>query len=92
MLSDLIDAYESRLQSYYFLQNKLEQELLFTHDPAFVQFCECETKRLMDLIQLCEQVLSDLNSLTLDGRPIVESVIESVVKPKPDDIKKAEGE
>lgn len=84
MLTDLIAAYESRLQSYHFLQNKLEQELLFTRDPAFVQFCECETKRLLDLIQLCEQVLTDFNDLSQDLRTISAAV--------PEDMKNAEGE
>jgi hypothetical protein len=63
MLTELIAAYESRLQSYIFLLERLESEQKFTQDPHFLQFCACETKRLNDLVQLCEQVLSDLNKL-----------------------------
>jgi hypothetical protein len=69
MLTELIAAYESRLQSYTFLLERLENEQRFAQDPHFIQFCECEAKRLIDLIQLCEQVLSDLNKLQHVGAP-----------------------
>ncbi len=63
MLSELIAAYSSRLKSYEFLLARLEQEMAFAQNPDFLRFCECEIKRLQDLIQLCEQVLADLNAL-----------------------------
>ncbi|MCB1664311.1 MAG: hypothetical protein KDI28_00910 [Pseudomonadales bacterium] len=63
MLSDLIDAYNSRLKSYRFLLDKVEREMDQSRDPGFRQFCDCESKRLRDLIQLCEQMLGDLRLL-----------------------------
>lgn len=62
-LPDLIAAYTSRLESYEFLLRKIEQEELNAQNPAFVQFCECEGKRLLDLVQLSTQILRDLRSL-----------------------------
>ncbi len=66
MLIELIDAYKSRLKSYQFLQEKLERELQYTQDPRFLQFCECEMKRLDDLIQLSKQIIGDLRLLEED--------------------------
>jgi hypothetical protein len=63
MLKELIDAYNSRLKSYRFLLDKLEREMEYAQEPRFLQFCECETKRLDDLIQLSKQVIGDLESL-----------------------------
>jgi len=63
MLTELIDAYKSRLKSYQFLLDKLERELEYAQEPRFLQFCECETKRLDDLIQLNKQVIGDLQIL-----------------------------
>lgn len=63
MLNELIDAYNSRLKSYRFLLDKLEREMEYAQEPRFLQFCECETKRLEDLIQLSKQVLGDLEML-----------------------------
>ena len=60
MLNTLIDAYNSRLKSYRFLLDEVEREMEQSQDPGFRQFCDCESKRLRDLIQLCEQVLGDL--------------------------------
>ncbi|MDX1489795.1 MAG: hypothetical protein R3332_00785 [Pseudohongiellaceae bacterium] len=62
-LRDLIDAYEERLTSYQFLLKKVELELVNSRDEEFIDFCECEGKRLQDLIQLCQQVLNDLHDL-----------------------------
>jgi len=62
-LKELMDAYDERLSSYQFLLKKMEIEILSANDPQFIDFCECEGKRLQDLIQLCHQVLSDLNHL-----------------------------
>jgi hypothetical protein len=63
MLNTLIDAYESRLKSYHYLVDKIERELDEAKDPQFIQFCDCESKRLRDLIQLNKQILADLNIL-----------------------------
>ena len=63
MLKALIDAYKSRLKSYHFLLDKLEREMEYAQEPRFLQFCECETKRLEDLIQLSKQVIGDLEIL-----------------------------
>ena len=63
-VKDLIGAYEERLSSYQFLLKKVELELASSTDSSFIDFCECEGKRLQDLIQLCQQVLIDLNRLT----------------------------
>ncbi|MDP1932130.1 MAG: hypothetical protein Q8L60_11810 [Gammaproteobacteria bacterium] len=63
MLNELIAAYGSRLQSYEFLLARLEQEMAFAQNSDFLRFCECEAKRLQDLIQLCQQILTDLNAL-----------------------------
>lgn len=63
MLKELIDAYKSRLKSYQFLLDKLEREMEYAQEPRFLQFCECEAKRLDDLIQLCRQVIGDLEIL-----------------------------
>lgn len=63
MLKELIDAYNSRLKSYRFLLDKLEREMEYAQEPRFLQFCECETKRLDDLIQLSKQVIGDLEIL-----------------------------
>lgn len=65
MLNELIDAYNSRLKSYRFLLDKLEREMEYAQEPRFLQFCECETKRLDDLIQLSKQVIADLERLQL---------------------------
>ena len=62
-LPDLIAAYTSRLESYEFLLKKIEQEERLAQNPAFLQFCECEGKRLLDLVQLSTQILRDLRSL-----------------------------
>jgi hypothetical protein len=62
-LKELIDAYEERFSSYQFLLKKIEIEMLNANDPKFIDFCECEGKRLQDLMQLCHQVLNDLNHL-----------------------------
>lgn len=62
-LNALIDAYEERLSSYHFLLQKIEQELAQSQDFKFIEFCECEGKRLQDLVQLCQQVLLDLRAL-----------------------------
>ncbi len=63
MLSTLIDDYTSRLKSYQYLLDKVEREMDGTRDPAFAQFCDCESKRLRDLIQLTKKVVSDLQGL-----------------------------
>lgn len=63
MLNTLIEAYNSRLKSYRFLLDKVEREMEQSPDPGFRQFCDCESKRLRDLLQLCEQVLGDLRKL-----------------------------
>lgn len=62
-LKELMEAYDERLSSYQFLLKKIELQMLSANDPKFIDFCECEGKRLQDLIQLCHQVLSDLNHL-----------------------------
>jgi len=66
MLNALIDAYQSRLKSYHFLVDKVERELDEAKEPKFIQFCDCESKRLRDLIQLNKQILADLNALQED--------------------------
>lgn len=38
----------------------------YAQEPRFLQFCECETKRLDDLIQLSKQVIGDLEILQAD--------------------------
>lgn len=63
MLKELIEAYNSRLKSYRFLLDKLEREMEYSQEPRFLQFCECEAKRLDDLIQLSKQVIGDLEIL-----------------------------
>ncbi len=63
MLSTLIDDYKSRLKSYQYLLDKVEREMDGARDPAFAQFCDCESKRLRDLIQLTKKVVSDLQGL-----------------------------
>lgn len=70
MLKTLIEAYKSRLKSYQFLLDKLERELEYAQEPRFLQFCECETKRLDDLIQLSKQVIADLEALQADQEKI----------------------
>lgn len=69
-LAELVVAYRSRLESYEFLLKKIEQEQRFAQDPAFLQFCDCEGKRLLDLVQLNKQILSDLRNLQRDAAPI----------------------
>lgn len=68
-LSELIAAYRSRLESYEFLLKKIEQEQRYAQNATFLQFCECEGKRLMDLVQLNKQILSDLRNLQKDMAP-----------------------
>ncbi len=63
MLTALIEAYQSRLKSYHYLVDKVERELDEATDPNFVQFCDCESKRLRDLIQLNKQIVADLHIL-----------------------------
>ncbi len=63
MLTALIEAYQSRLKSYHYLVDKVERELDEATDPKFIQFCDCESKRLRDLIQLNKQIIADLNIL-----------------------------
>ncbi len=72
-LSELIDAYTSRLDSYEFLLHKIEQEQRQARNAAFVQFCECEEKRLLDLIQLNTQILRDLRALQRSAAPSVQT-------------------
>ncbi len=71
-LSELIAAYTSRLDSYEFLLHKIEQEQRHSRDVAFAQFCECEEKRLLDLIQLTSQILRDLRALQRHAAPAVQ--------------------
>ena len=66
MLKELIEAYKSRLKSYRFLLDKLEREMEYAQEPRFLQFCECETKRLDDLIALNKQIIGDLEILRAD--------------------------
>jgi len=68
-LSELVAAYTSRLDSYEFLLQKIEQEQRQARNAAFVQFCECEEKRLLDLIQLNTQILRDLRALQRSTAP-----------------------
>jgi hypothetical protein len=63
MLNLLIEAYQSRLTSYHFLVDKVERELDEAKDLKFIQFCDCESKRLRDLIQLNKQIIADLMTL-----------------------------
>lgn len=69
-LAEVIAAYKSRLESYEFLLKKIEQEQRYAQNTAFLQFCECEGKRLLDLVQLNKQILSDLRSLQTDAPPV----------------------
>lgn len=71
-LSELVTAYTSRLDSYEFLLRKIEQEQRQARDAAFAQFCECEEKRLLDLIQLSTQILRDLRQLQRDAAPTLQ--------------------
>jgi len=73
-LSELIAAYRSRLESYEFLLKKIEQQQRCTQTAAFLQFCECEEKRLLDLVQLTKQILADLRALHKDMTPVAQTV------------------
>ena len=73
-LAELVAAYRSRLESYEFLLKKIEQEQRFAQDPAFLQFCDCEGKRLLDLVQLNKQILSDLRNLQRDTAQFQQSL------------------
>jgi len=73
-LSELIAAYRSRLESYEFLLQKIEQEQRFAQNPDFLQFCECEGKRLLDLVQLTKQILADLRTLQRDTASAMQPV------------------
>jgi len=73
-LSELIAAYRSRLESYEFLLKKIEQEQRYAQNPAFLQFCECEGKRLLDLVQLTKQMIADLRALQKDTTPAAQTI------------------
>jgi len=68
-LGELVAAYGSRLDSYEFLLKKIEQEQRYAQNPVFLQFCECEGKRLLDLVQLNKQILMDLRALQRAATP-----------------------
>lgn len=62
-LNKLVEEYNSRLKSYEFLFNKIQPELAKPDSLAnksMINFYHCESKRLHDLIQLCKQILGDL--------------------------------
>ncbi len=82
-LTELIAAYGSRLDSYEFLLNKIEQEQRQSRNAAFAQFCECEEKRLLDLIQLNTQILRDLRALQRHAAPAVQAPVALPGPPPP---------
>ena len=65
-LNKLVEEYNSRLKSYEFLFNKIQPELSKPESPAnksMMDFYHCESKRLQDLIRLCQQIIGDLENL-----------------------------